>query len=526
MEKALEIGKTSAAGSFQLFVGVAVSTIIMAVGTIILARLMTPEEYGLYSIALIPSYMIILFRDWGVNSAITKYTATLRAQNKKEHASEIIKAGILFETAVGLTLSVVLILVSGYVATTLFNRPESTPLIAVTSITILSGAILVASQSAFIGFERMELNSLTTICQAIVKSVASPVLVFIGYSAMGAVLGYTISSIAAALIGFLILYLAILRGLKAQKPPELSPSESLKKMLYYGIPISISSILGGFLAQFYAFLMAIHCADAMIGNYQVATQFATILTFFTTPISTVLFPAFSKINLQNENENELLQTVFASSVKYTAILLVPATMAMMVLSKPMISTLFGEKWTYAPFFLTLYVISNLFSIFGSLSLGSLLAGIGETKTLMELSLITLICGVPMASILIPAIGIVGLILTSISAGLPSMFLGLYLVWKRYKARADLKSSSKILAASVIATVVTFLVLNFVASADWIELAVGGLAFLATYLVAAPLTGAIKQGDINNLRALFSGLGIISKLLNIPLTTMEKLSKTL
>jgi len=199
---------------------------------------------------------------------------------------------------------------------------------------------------------------------------------------------------------------------------------------------------------------------------------------------------------------------------------------MMVLSKPMISTLFGEKWTYAPFFLTLYVISNLFSIFGSLSLGSLLAGIGETKTLMELSLITLICGVPMASILIPAIGIVGLILTSISAGLPSMFLGLYLVWKRYKARADLKSSSKILAASVIATVVTFLVLNFVASADWIELAVGGLAFLATYLVAAPLTGAIKQGDINNLRALFSGLGIISKLLNIPLTTMEKLSKTL
>jgi hypothetical protein len=122
-------------------------------------------------------------------------------------------------------------------------------------------------------------------------------------------------------------------------------------------------------------------------------------------------------------------------------------------------------------------------------------------------------------------GIVGLILTSISAGLPSMFLGLYLVWKRYKARADLKSSSKVLAASVIAAAVAFLVLNFVASADWIELAVGGLAFLATYLVAAPLMGAIKQGDINNLRALFSGLGIISKLLNIPLTTMEKLSKT-
>ncbi|MEM3442812.1 MAG: oligosaccharide flippase family protein, partial [Candidatus Bathyarchaeia archaeon] len=410
MDKALEIGKTSAVGSFQLFIGVAASTIIMAVGTIILARLMTPEEYGLYAIALIPSYMIILFRDWGVNSAITKYAATLRTQNKQEHAREIIKTGILFETATGLALSVVLILISGYVATALFNRPESAPLIALTSVTILSGAILVVSQSAFIGFERMEFNSLTTICQAIVKSVASPVLVFIGYSAMGAVLGYTISTVFAALMGFLILYLTILRRLKTQGPPESSSWETLREMLHYGIPISISSILGGFLAQFYAFLMAIYCADAMIGNYQAATQFATILTFFTTPISTVLFPAFSKINLQNENE--LLQTVFSSSVKYTAMLLVPATMAMMVLSKPMISTLFGEKWTYAPFFLTLYVISNLFSIFGSLSLGSLLAGVGETRTLMKLSLITLICGVPMASILIPTIGIVGLILTS------------------------------------------------------------------------------------------------------------------
>jgi O-antigen/teichoic acid export membrane protein len=86
---------------------------------------------------------------------------------------------------------------------------------------------------------------------------------------------------------------------------------------------------------------------------------------------------FSKINPQEERE--LLQTVFTSSVKYTAILLVPATMAVMALSKPMISTLFGEKWVYAPFFLTLYVINYLFTIFGSLSLGSLLTGLGEDK---------------------------------------------------------------------------------------------------------------------------------------------------
>jgi O-antigen/teichoic acid export membrane protein len=519
MDKALEIGKASATGSFHLFIGVTVSTIIMAISTIILARLMTPEEYGLYSIALIPSYMIILFRDWGVNSAITKYSATLRAQNKHEHIREIISAGILFETLTGLALSLLLVFMSNYIATSIFQRPESSSLMAITSITIFSGALLTASQSSFIGFERMELNSITTICQAIVKSVMSPLLVLIGYSALGAVLGYTISFLAAAIIGLATLYVTIFRKLKKQNPQKPSLLETLKNMLRYGIPLSISSIISGFLAQFYAFLMAIYCTDVMIGNYQAATQFATILTFFTIPISTVLFPTFSKIN--PENEHELLQAVFTSSVKYTSILLVPATMAIMVLSKPMISTLFGEKWTYAPFFLTLYVTGNLFSIFGSLSLGSLLAGLGETKMLMKLSLITLTFGIPLASLLIPTMGVVGLITASILAGIPSMCLGLYLIWKRYNVKADYKSSFKVFATSTIATAITYSLLNFFNAAEWIRLAAGGITFLITYVFTAPILGAITQADIKNLRAMFSNLGIVTKLVKVPLALAEK-----
>ena len=522
MGKALEIGKTSATGSFQLFVGVAVSTVIMAVSTIILARLMSPEEYGLYSVALIPSYMIILFRDWGVNSAVIKYSATLKAQSKQEDLRETIKAGILFETATGIALTFISILLSSFIATTIFNRPESSLLIAITSTTILSGALLTASQSSFVGLEKMELNSLTTISQAIAKSVISPILVIIGYSTLGAVLGYTISTIAAAALGLATLYLMVYRDLKAKNSQKTNLQETLRRMLLFGIPLSVSSILGGFLAQFYAFLMAIYCSDALIGNYQIAAQFAVILTFFTIPISTVLFPVFSRIDSQNEHE--LLQAVYAASIKYTAIFLVPATMAMMVLSQPMINTLFGQKWIHAPFFLTLYVIINLFAIVGNLSMGGLLAGLGETKTLMKLSLITLTIGIPIALLLIPSINIVGLILTSMLAGIPSMLLGLYWVWKRYNAKVELKSSMKILMASAIAATITYLILNFVAFEDWIELTFGVTVFLSTYLVVAPSIGAISTSDIQNLKTMFSDLRIISKLLNIPLNIMEKLTK--
>jgi len=522
VEKALKMGKVSATGSFQLFVGVAMSTVIMAVGTIILARLLSPAEYGQYSVALIPSLMINLFRDWGVNSAIIKYIAHLRAEKKEEDIRDIIAAGLVFEVSTGLVLSLLSVFLADFIASTIFHRPESAPLISIVSITIFSGSLLTAAQSSFIGFERMEFNSLTLICQAVIKSVLSPLLVLLGYGALGAVLGYTFSFLVAGIAGLTILYFLLFRRLKRTKIDRFEISKTLRNMLHYGVPLSIASILGGLLLQFYSFMMALNCSDVMIGNFQVTINFAVLLSFFTTPISIVLFPAFAK--LDSQNEPQLLKTVFTSSVKYTAMLLIPATAAVMILSKPMISTLFGELYIYAPFFLALYVISNLFSGFGNLSMGSLLTGLGETKTLMKLNLLTLLIGLPLAFLLIPNFGIVGLIFGTLLAGLPSMFLGLHWIWKHYEVTVDWRSSVKIFVASAIATAATYLSLYFLNTVEWLRLITGGITFLTVYILVAPSIGAIVRGDIGNLRVMLSGLGFISKIANLPLGVAEKVAR--
>jgi len=190
----------------------------------------------------------------------------------------------------------------------------------------------------------------------------------------------------------------------------------------------------------------------------------------------------------------------------------------------MISTLFGEKWTEAPFYLTLYVISNLFTIFGTLSLGSLLAGLGETKTQMKLSFITLSCGIPLSTILIPNQGIIGLIITTITAGIPSMIIGLTWIWKKYKTKPDIKSNAKILAASTISSLTTHLTTALINAPDWIELTIGLSLFTITYIITSPVIGAINTEEINNLKTIFSNLGIISKIINIPLKIADKASK--
>ena len=49
-EKLTDIAENSVRGGFFLFAGNALSTIILAVGSILIARLLGPEDYGLYNI--------------------------------------------------------------------------------------------------------------------------------------------------------------------------------------------------------------------------------------------------------------------------------------------------------------------------------------------------------------------------------------------------------------------------------------------------------------------------------------------
>jgi O-antigen/teichoic acid export membrane protein len=521
MEKALKMGKTSATGSFQLLLGVASSTIIMAVGAIILGRMLTQAEYGLYGIALAPSILINLFRDWGVNSAMTKYIATLRASDKQAEIHDFMVAGLIFEFVSGVALSFLSFFLATFIAS-FYQKPQSASYIALVSVSIICGSLLAASQAGFIGYERMELNSFTLVCQAIAKVAVGPILIFLGYSVLGAVVGYDLGFVAAGAIGLAAFYFILLRPLRKNRTRNSSIIKTLRTMLTYGVPLSIGSILAGILAQIYAFMIIPLTSEAMYANYVVAANFTVLLTFFTTPIATVLFPAFAKLDPQTENE--LVKNVFASSIKYSSILLVPATLALMTLATPAVCTLYGTaKYPYAPFFLTIAIITNLFVAIGSISAGGLLSGLGQTKILMTQYVITLVIGLPLGAVLIPAFQIVGLIIASLVAGLPSMFGVLYWIWKRYETRADFRSSAKILISSATAAFFAYLPTMFLGASNWIKLITGLAVFLIVYILSAPLIGAVSITDINNLRTMFSGLGIVTKIINLPLNVAEKVA---
>ena len=152
---------------------------------------------------------------------------------------------------------------------------------------------------------------------------------------------------------------------------------TVKYLLRYGFPLSIGTILTVFLTQFYTYAMAIYVIDnSAIGNYSVASNFVVLITFFATPVATMLFPAFSKIDYRKDLGT--LQSVFQYSVKYSSLVVVPVTALIMVLSEPAIKTIFANGYNQAPLFLALSSILYLYCAFGSLSIPNLINGQGHT----------------------------------------------------------------------------------------------------------------------------------------------------
>ena len=233
MDKVLKIGQASAVGSIQLFIGRIVSTIILAVGTIMLGLFILESDYGLYVVALIPATTFLLFQDWGLGSAVTRYCAKCRSVNEESALRKVILSGFIFEAATGLALTVLGIVTANFVASNLFGKPESVFLIALASITILSSAIGVVPSGVFVGFENMKISSWLLILLSLIQGLAAPLLVFLGFGALGALIAFTMGSVVTGIVSTILMYFLFYRKLPRTKFNMSDIARTLKSLLSF-----------------------------------------------------------------------------------------------------------------------------------------------------------------------------------------------------------------------------------------------------------------------------------------------------
>ncbi len=299
MDKNIEdLVKTSTRGSLILLVGQLSSTLILATGMLLVARFLGPVKFGSFNIAQSVVHIAVLLMNLGVQPAMVKYLAQFRHEEKDGYLRVFIESGLLITAFVSILLTIIVYFSSGFIANEIFNEPGQEIYIKYLSIGILGTAFSNIAQGITVGYERMELRSSITIIYSFVKSVVSPVLVYIGLGTLGAILGHISPLLLSGAVG-LFFIITIYRNQKSIES-SISHFDAVKMILTYGFPLYLSSLLGGILPQIYTALLGVWETKEKIGNYSVALNFSVLLSFVTLPISTTIFPLFSQLEKKSK----------------------------------------------------------------------------------------------------------------------------------------------------------------------------------------------------------------------------------
>lgn len=106
-------GERVAKGCFLLSSGNTLATAISAVGSIVIARLLTPAEYGLIGIALIFPLMLSGLLDLGLSTAFVRFPSLSKDANK------YVTTGLTFKLLVAVASGLSIFLFAGALASIL-----------------------------------------------------------------------------------------------------------------------------------------------------------------------------------------------------------------------------------------------------------------------------------------------------------------------------------------------------------------------------------------------------------------------
>ena len=518
-----DIIHSSAKGGIFLFVGYFFSLLFLAIGSIIIARFLGPEGLGLFTLALVIPNLMLSFVDFGIGAALTRFSAKYRAEGRYDLVASFLKSGFFFKFAIGAIFSLLCFFFADEFAAYVLKKPDIGLLIRLSSPIILFQASFNYLTESFSGLDRMDSNATVMNVEAIVKMILSTILLLLGFGVLGAITGYVISYVVAVFIGGII-FLKFYKRLG--RPYDNGFLRNTKSMISYGFPLYTSGFLGAILSQIQIMILALFVLNADIGNFNVAAGLLTLVGVLVYPFS-ALFPAFSKVKRGSSE----LENLFNLSVKYTSILIVPVTLMISILSRDIVFTLYGRTYTLAPSFLSLYILTNLYAGLGSVVVGHLLNGTGETRYSLYSSVINFIIFLPLAYILTQPYSIFGLLIAIIIANTCSFLYSLWAAVKKVGVKLNFRSSSRIYLASILSAI-PILILTYTIQFYYrntvqfyfriLTLLLDAGVFVFIYLTLLPIVSAVDESDVENIKLLFRNSKILQPLINPVLKYESKL----
>lgn len=313
---------------------------VSLVVSIIIARILSPDDYSVVSIVTIFFTFSNVLISGGLNTALIQ----------KKNADEIDYSTVFFTSfAIALILYIVLFVIAPYIAS-VYNKPILIPVIRVMSVTLPINAIksiVCAYISATLQFRKF---FFATISGTIASAVVGILMAVYGFGAWALVA----QQMTNATIDTFILYFSTHLKLR----PVVS-FQRLKSLWKYGWKVLLSSLIGTAYTEINPLFIGLRFSTSDLSFYEKGRSFPSLISSTTTnTLSAVLFPFLSKFQ---DDKDELLKYT-RKYISVTSYVVFPLMIGLCAIGDKFIELLLTDKWIDAVPYLRIFCVASMFDM--------------------------------------------------------------------------------------------------------------------------------------------------------------------
>ena len=441
------------------------NTLIQLCQMAILARLLSPSDFGLMAMVMAVMAFVHVFTDLGVSNAIIHHQDI----NQNELSSLY-----WLNVCVGFTLMSVLMVGSYPISVLLFNQPKLQPILILVSTSVL--CIAFGMQLRIMAEKALRFS---------VVSKIEVIATFCGF--LGSLVWALVSpSVYALVAGILLTELmkTVLLWLFARNEwlPDLRLNiGEIRRFLKFGSYVMANNFANSFNLQ----------ADVLIAGRLFP---AATLGFYSLPrtlslkVAGVVNPVVSRVGLpvmaQAQNDRVFLKNVYLKTMRMTSSVNFPIYLAVAIFAKDIINLLFGSRWNESAPLLVLLACWGLVRSCGN-PVGSLLLAVGRADLSFKWNMVLLLV-IPPSLWCFAEMGIKGLALGQVIVMLVLMVPAWYFLIKPNCGATASEYFGTLLVPFIcsIPAVMAAAAISQILSGTLVRLLIGGALYLLVYVLAS------------------------------------------
>ena len=304
---------------------------------LVLARLLTPSEYGIMAILTIFIAVSNSIVDSGFSNALIRKTDAKQVDYNTVFLFNLLVSGLLY----------VALFFAAPAISVFFKEPLLVEVMRVIGWVLVINALAIIPRTLFV----KEVNFKTQTKVSLIASISSGVVgIGIAVAGMG-VWSLVGQQLSRQLLNTLFLWIYC-----KWRPVWEFSLQSFKELFGFGSKLLLSGLLDTVFKEIYSLVIGRCYTSAQLGQYTRASQFNQIFSSnLTTVIQRVSYPVLSSI----QDDPERLREAYRKVIKSTMLISFACMLGLAAVAKPLIIILIGEKWLPAVGFLQIICFSGM-----------------------------------------------------------------------------------------------------------------------------------------------------------------------